>query len=534
MPRRPEPDARPPPPRRRRWTARLALLILACAALVRIALSAASPCLARDGALYCWQARELGARGVEVIRNGTFDQHPLYSIAILGAQRSLRLGGTPDAPETWELAGRIVAAAAGVAVVALCGLLTWRLVREVGEPPLPVRGAWAALLALAVSAVLPLNVWLSADVMSDQLHAALYLAAACCLTNLRSWPAAIGCGAFAGLAFLTRPEGAVVAAAGLVALLALVRTIGKRAVARRAALLLSAFTVIAGPYIVLSGRLSPKLDKEPLREFQPAAGRPGRPAAQAALVRRDFAWYALAPEAFYQLGRAGRVVVPALAVPAVVALRRRWRTPALLGLAAAAGAHFALCVLLLERHGYLNPRHLLPVVLLLIPFAAGFLAWALAAGRGRGPRVLVISALAAILVALAAYARRVPNEGDGHIREHANWLRSQDGLIQERRLVAGASGRRIAFYADVRWQPWAENEPDAEQRFADLVGHVVFGRADFLALETGPGEELAGNAELLERLRGDGRLAGRIAVLRKSHGRDGFTSHLWAFDWSAR
>ena len=53
---------------------------------------------------------------------------------------------------------------AGLAVVALCGLLAARVARVVGLPPRPI--AWRAAV---LAAVLPLNVALSVDALSDRL-----------------------------------------------------------------------------------------------------------------------------------------------------------------------------------------------------------------------------------------------------------------------------------------------------------------------------------------------------------------------------
>ena len=129
--------------------------------------------------------------------------------------------------------------------------------------------------------------------MSEQMHVALYLGGVILLLGLDGWKAALGCGVLSGLAFLTRPEGAVVCFAAVLVLLAQVRTRRLRVLAGRAAMLALGFLVCAAPYVAISGKVSPKLQKETLDHFQASLGLPrpldatesGR--RQAALLRRD-------------------------------------------------------------------------------------------------------------------------------------------------------------------------------------------------------------------------------------------------------
>ena len=571
----------------RRFTTPL-VLILVLAAAWRLALAAQMPCISRDGVNYSWQARELGRRGAAALRVAEFDQHPLYALTILGLQRGMVALGAADTPLTWQRAGQSVAWLAGMAVVVLSGLLARRAVRRLN---LPVDADRALLFGLALAALLPLNTWLSADVMSDQLHLALYLAAAAVLLHLRDWRAAAACGVLSGLAFLTRPEGAVVCAAAVVVLLGgLGCTAIDKRLTRCVAVLL-AFLLIAAPYWLLSGRLTPKAAKETIDQFRAGTvsdahtvatapgdvssvprGRRGRPeslrpppavpaatalrsetlaveaapahgvsglSAFAALVRRDVAWFAAAPLALYETFRAGRVVIPLLAIPPLIVLRRQLRGPVLLGLVTCLASHFALTCLLLTRHGYLAPRHTLPVVALLLPFAAIFLAHVIADTRRQGRAWVGWLLAIASIAPLAAYSLRVPNYGDAYVARAARWLIEHDPDARNKLLLGGASQRRIAFYADMRWQPWPENTPDADARYAELRRHIVEAapdsRPDYLAIETGPGAELAGNAELLQRLLADPALAGRAHAIHTETSADvrPVTLHVASFDWAS-
>jgi hypothetical protein len=502
-----------------------------------LALAAAVPCISRDGVLYCWFARDLGHQGVSALKNPEYQQHPLFPLAILSVQRTLQAFGVADTPLAWQRSGQIVAWTAGMAVVAVAGTLAVQLVRRLH---LRVDRRHAALVALALAGLLPLNTWLSADVMSEQLHLALYLGAALMLLRLTAWQAALGCGVLSGLAFVTRPEGAVVCFAGCVVLLSRLRAYRWRVVVTRAVALGFGFLVCAGPYMATIGKISPKFGKQTLEEFQVAVGL-AQPTASgradwpqhAALLRHDYAWYELVPFALYQTFRAGRVIVPLLALPLLVNLRRRFRRSPLLGIGVCMLTHFSLTVLLAQRHGYLDPRHTLAVVMLVLPFA-GILLAGLFDGLWRRARpVLAYAAVALSLLPLVVYALRVPNGADAFLTQAAHWLRQYDPQAASKLLIGGKSERRLAFYAGMRIQHWPENEPGLDRRYARLRAHLLESqpRPDYFAMETGPGEERAGNDQLLEMLQAEERVTAHAAEVHVERTRRGDALHIWRFTW---
>ncbi len=508
---------------RRWWLLCGGFLLLS--AVWRVVLAALMPCLSRDGANYCWFARDLGREGLALLRADVYDQHPLFPLAILGVQRLLVACGLADSPLLWQRAGQVVACAAGLAVVLLCGLLARALSARLA---IGAAAGRVGLIALLLAALLPLNTWLSADVMSDQLHLALYLGGVLAMLSVRQAGPAALCGVLAGLAFLTRPEGAAVfVAAGMVLAPVIVRE-RRPAVLVPLAGLIVGFAAVAGPYVAAIGGLSPKTDKERVEEFvardvssdrelTPPRARgtglrlvTGRPAPdrpqQSALTRRETAWWEAAPVAFYQTLRAGRIVVPLAALPVLWVLRRRLFSEPLLGPAACIAMHFAATALLVHRHGYLDPRHTLVVVGLLIPFAAMALCYAAARLRpAAGVSLLVVACLP-----LAVYSLRIPNGVDGFVRRAGEWLADEDPHASQRLLLGGSSQRRIAFYADTRFQPWPENEPAPQRRFDALRAHLLGSNPDYFAIEVGRGDELAGNDELLARLLADAAVGPRL------------------------
>lgn len=521
-------------------TAALALCaILAAALLWRWLILVQMPCISRDGVLYCWQARDLGHYGVRLLAMQTYDQHPLYAAAILFAQRAMLTGGGADTALTWQYAAQAVSMVCGLQVVWLCYLLTLLLVRYGG---LEVPARKSGLFAAALAALLPLNVWLSVDAMSESLFFTFYLAAICFAVRGAGVAGAAGIGVLSGAAYLVRPEGVVPLLAGILALVRERVSLAYRF--RCVASALTVFLVVAGPYVVLSGGLSPKLRKEPLSQVAAAPEDVRRVAAvsHAALVREPVSWFAVLPRVVLEVGRAGRVVVPLLALLALWRLGRARSAALASPLLLAAAGQCALGALLVWRHGYLDPRHMLSVVLMLIPFAAlaPFLILstrASAVGTARGgtaSRLTRAVITASALAVSGVYALRVPNAQDAHLRQAATWLAAHPAVQPGALMLGGSSERRIAFYAGLRFQPWPENLSDPDARSRALLEHLVYFQPRVFALETAESaaqRELRGNARLPESISADIRLREWLLEAHTIEGSGGRTLRLFIFDF---
>jgi hypothetical protein len=478
---------------------------------------------------FCWYARDLGADGLSYLHSPQAHQHPLYPAAILVVQRAARALGAADAPLTWQRSAQAVSWLAGMTVVALVGVLTARLVRRLA---LRVDEGGAALAAMLWTALLDLHVWLSSDAMSDELHLAFYLAAVIVLLKLDTLRASLACGVLAGLAFLTRPEGAVPMLGGLAMLAACWRQSGARPLLARAAVLALGFLLCATPYWCLVGRLSAK--KNPvdwLRSeavaceerykvtFDPRpepAGAEARAPALAKLEPVAPRWYALLPHALYKLFRAGRVLIPLLALLPLRELRKRLVGPVLAGWTTSLAAHFGLTLVLLQHYGYLDPRHMLVPVTLLVPLAAMLVARVLSLLTDLRWFWAVAAVLLACYVPPAAYALRVPNSKDRFLVDAAGWLKASDADVRAKRLLSGGSPKRIAFYADMRWESWAEKP----EEYPVLARQVRVGGPGYLAIETGAGFEREGNRELVDKLLDDRHLARYLGAVQVRPGPD--------------
>lgn len=545
--------------RRFQWPPVLLILLLGFA--LRVALAAQSPCLSRDGVKFCRQAQALGVDTGAALRNPEYEQHPLYPLALLGAQRVgwALLGGGAD-PVAWQNAGLAVSLLAGLGVMAATALLAWRIAQLLA-PEFDANRV--TQLATLLAAALPLHAAQSAEAMSDELHALLYLGTMAVVLGAARPGSAIGAGICAGFAFLTRPEGAV-AGCGAALGYILDRSVSIRRRLALAGLVLGTMAAVATPYWMVAGKLSPKTEKETTAELTApeariaprdrqfaAAG--GSGLILAALAREDVAWYAAIPRAALEVFRAGRVVVPMLALPALCFLWRRMRGTRAMAIAASMPVHFSLTVLLVYRHGYLSPRHELVIVALLIPFSAIALEYlgtelierirrrragagggasdhgahaiansmgatrSSAAARGewnQGAMATFCRALVTIFAVapLVWYAVRVPNADAGYIREISRWITNNDAHSRRMLLMGGSSQSRIAFYADMRFQPWPENLPTVERQFAALREHLLQHRPAYFAIDLGDGRETGRNGELLGRLSSDADIGPYIAT----------------------
>jgi hypothetical protein len=493
--------------------------ILAVAGLWRIVIATLLPALARDGVTFCWYARDLGRQGIAFLQTPEAAQHPLFPALIFGAQRLTTAVGLSDSPMTWQRCGQFLSLLGGMVVVVLVGAIARRLTTRLA---LPIDARRVTLFALALAAVLPLNVWLSADVMSDQVHLAFYLAAVYLILRLETPSAALACGVLGGLAFLTRQEGVVIVPAGIATIIAAGRAVGYRKRLLRAALLIAGFVACVSPYWISVGRFSAKKDPldllpgghaseagSPVRHF--AAGEmPAQSAAHASavspggrilakLVREDVPILLVPFRALVELFRAGRVVVPLFALLPLVNLRRRFLEPHLVGLVFCLAGHLVLTCILLKRYGYLQPRHMLVPTVLLIPFAAMLLArFAQLASEGRA-LAWNRAAIAVCLVPLALYSLRVPNWADRFYPDVARWIRDREPDPSSKTLLSGSGGRRIAFYAGMPWQPWPEDPAD----YPVVVDHIRVSRPGYFAIELGAGDERAGKQALADRLLAD-------------------------------
>jgi 4-amino-4-deoxy-L-arabinose transferase-like glycosyltransferase len=239
------------PARRLDWAPLLALLLLAAG--LRVWLLCHTEVAARDSIHFiriAWQLEH--EPWMHVLRH--VEMHPGYPVLILLA--SVPVGHLVHCPETvlMQLSAQLVSVLAGTLLV----IPTYYLGRELFNR---TAGFWAAVLFQCLPA--------SCRVLSDGLSEATFLLLA--VTALYFAARALSgrspllfglCGLFGGLAYLTRPEGAlIVAATGLVLLaMQLVRKHRRpwrNALVCGGSLSLTAI-LVGGPLVVITGKITVK------------------------------------------------------------------------------------------------------------------------------------------------------------------------------------------------------------------------------------------------------------------------------------
>ncbi|HYV37731.1 MAG TPA: glycosyltransferase family 39 protein [Gemmataceae bacterium] len=223
--------------------------------------------VARDSIGYIRYALEFESESWStVLRNN--HQHPGYPLTVLAVSAPVRAYGTGPASELMSLSARLASNLAAVLLVIpmyFLGRLLFH--RAVGF------GASALFQCLPVPA----------HVLSDGLSEALFLLLACAtlcfvvvaMRGSRPWLFAL-CGVFSGLAYLTRPEGALLAAATLFVLIGLKLMNVQQRSWRQIATCGASMTLMAGivstPYLFATHSISNKPSiHQMFRQDSPAA-----------------------------------------------------------------------------------------------------------------------------------------------------------------------------------------------------------------------------------------------------------------------
>lgn len=430
-----------------RTVAALALV----AAAIRTATAAGLGVIMSDGPIFLSLARDM-AEG-EWARALAHDYHPLYPLATAGAHVAVG---------SWTAAGCLVSVVAGTAAV----VILWAFLRDAFDR----RSAWIGAGMLAIH---PYAVDFSSDVQSDGLYHALFLGAvALCwlaLTRPRVARPALGAGAVAGLAYLTRPEGVgVLLVTGVVGTFQVLR---RRWPARSAALAFAlmgvGFAVVASPYLyalrelhgdwTLTRKKSVASVAQLEGETAPQPGQAGDPRHGGNSLTPILARYGTLPPALSEVAdvtlQGFRWDFLLLALLGAWSVRGR---PGLRGLylVGMAGAYVAVELGLQLANGYSSKRHTVPPLSPLLGYAALGAPvagrWLAARLRPLAPRALARPAAPLVLVAALLLAWNLPRDlaprrsGDVAARRAAEWVRANE---PDAPAVATARAR-VAFYAD--------------------------------------------------------------------------------------
>ncbi len=364
VPRMPSaPPAVTPPPKLSLADGWRLLALLAVAAAVHGWLVANTAVTARDSMGFARYALALGdptRPWPDTLRE---EAHPPgYPLAVLAASRLMPASGPPT--EHILLAAQVASSVAGVLVVIPVYALGRRLFSRSA-------GFWAALLLQ----FLPVFARDTADGLSDGLFLLFAMSAVSCrvraMDRARAWPWLLACGLLSGLAYLVRPEGAIVPLATAVTLLP---RIGKAGFARTLGALVAVavgFAVPSAPYMATVGKFTNKnamVEGTKRTDAVPPVAGVGV-FAETVPDPKELHTFLTTAKEWWKVGHYGVAIYAVTGL--LVCLPRVWREPRFWLPVLYAAGQLAVVLALGVRKGYVSERHLLPVVAVGVLFAAG-------------------------------------------------------------------------------------------------------------------------------------------------------------------
>ncbi len=470
-----------------RWLA-LAMLITATLQVVIIGRAFS---IHVDGLTFIGIAQDLGRDPIETMR--IKDQHPGYPALVLAAASVTRPFVQLSEPELWTLATRLASGTCGILSVIVLWLFARRLFNE-----------QVANIAALSFAVLPLFRLIASDALSDTQHLLLYLLAAWLAAEgfardqLRWFAAA---GAASGAAFWVRPEGLEVALV-TAALLACQMLLQRRLRVGWALVAVGAAAMITvAPYVVLAGKITSKQlpwakrqavpvfvvteSQAAQREEQKAAPASTPPVAVPAVVTQRVAARVAIKAAITFVKNIvwgfRFVFLPLYLIGNWELYRRRpawWVVclPACLG-----ALHIAVLFGVYFISGYIDQRHMMPIVALGLPFAALGSVYvaekltALLAPRFSNRMVLAtIVTISCVIVVPRNLVAMNPELQAVFVATH--WIHDQlrpgDAII--------SNSPYVAFYGDV---PGAELTPETPTLESALAQKKIGPNIEFVVLD---------------------------------------------------
>ena len=337
--------------------------------------------MGRDGPTFIWMAQDLSRDFAGTVRAA--DQHPGYPMLILAAQKAGGAFGISSGNAGWALTARGVSAVFGLALVTA----VWLLGRKVFD------GRVAGIAAVLVAA-LPMFTETSSNVWSDTPHLTFYLLSAWLVVEgleRRRWAWFLGAGVAGGVAFWVRPEGLTpVVVGGLLLGWRLLRPGEGRARVLVWGLCLGVgAAALVLPYTAVKGRLTAKKDlTKAVSVSAPAAAVTPAPAAAAIVPDSGAAPIPPAKPSKVKAFGLGSVRMAErvahgmryfLVAPLLIALFAPGRRRPQADGAAFAAVLASFCVVLLLAvyltAGYLAGRHVMPLVIVGLVWAAAGIAW---------------------------------------------------------------------------------------------------------------------------------------------------------------
>lgn len=449
-------------------------LIVLLGLAARAWLAWSTPLIGTDGALFLWNAELWDAEGWRAAVR--FPKHPLYPFLIW------LVGGVVGG---YERAGLAVSAVLGALQVVPVFLLARRLA-----------GRGAAIAAGVLLAIHPHSCRLAGDVMTEGTYY-LFVTSAVWFGYVagadRRWGASVAAGLLAGLAYLARPEGALVA--GMVGVWLLVS--GARAwrgTLLRCALLTGAFALAVFPYLLairaetgqwlltkkgaqiewesytVPGTDVPAVERRELSRLEKYVQAYGRSLAYARHLAREV------PTIF-------KLYLIPLPFALFAALRRGTRDRQLNAcLSVAWLAYLGFFVWVLHQLGYLSSRHLLTLLLLAMPWVGlgsrVVLAWLRQASPRHGRWIAIAIGVAFVAGTLVETLKPQRRDQLGQ-RMAGEWIRDHGG---GKGVAVLAANEKTAYYSGGRLLWWPScSYADLREKALPLVRFAAATREEALA-----------------------------------------------------
>lgn len=339
-------------------------ILLITALCIGIYLISTTVLIARDGVVFIEYAKDLEIEPVQTMIQK--DQHPGYPAMILVIHKAIRLLSESESLFSWIYSAQSIAL--------LFRLLTITVLYFIGRNLVGSRFSFWAILILIF---LPKPAWYGSDALSDWPHL-FFLATGMLLlirasTNRRWWLFGFA-GLTAGAGYLIRPECAQVIVYGCLwlglQLFWAKRTLDKPKTVLALVLLLVGFLVATGPYMRLKGAVFPK---KHVGEFavntqisQVVPSQRQLVSNTAGIIPSDIAG------AFKELlENIGETLmwffVPALLIGIHKWLKKlKWHKPETFFIIALIVLNVPVMIWLYCKHGYMDVRHTLPLVVFMI------------------------------------------------------------------------------------------------------------------------------------------------------------------------
>lgn len=423
-----------PEPHSIRWR-RLTWTAIATAAIIRAILVLQPACIDRNGVQFIEFSRRLAADPIHAMQVTT--RQPGFSSLLLWTHRAVGplVGG--DSPEAWQRCGELLALAGGIATCIGVVLLTRRLFDD--------RTAFAAGV---LAAIWPQGGHLSAGVLSDMPHLALFLFAMLQLITAIATRSLIRCaatGALVGLAYLIKQEAAALFLASILCWLLAARAGPAKARWLGLAALILAFVAIVSPHSIATGKLLP--NKNPLDLFRALSAGDVSPNHLLAYV---VPWWQTPARFFEEWLRSGRYVIAILFLIAIVSPRAaKAESNGRRLVAWCAVIYIALVQARSVIYGEISERYAAIPAALAIPWAAAgwIVLFQTAAGvsQGSARRVLLLLVALVVPIPAAIYVARPVYGGKDHYRKAGIELRSL--AASGERILAHEHLEQVLFYA---------------------------------------------------------------------------------------